>query len=185
MLKKILLLAPVYFLFVFAECQDSLAIVNKATILSASEAELKEARQRTENLLKDVSNAEPLFGQFLIIGASLWDKIKDLPEFKNPELTNVIFKLPVLDANGQQVSKKDVTGKAIQDPEVHILLWKNLYLLFDLGKAVVTEMTTKDKFIYWLYFAKIEEPIIMVNSEKGRLLLKTVQGKLFFVEAIN
>jgi hypothetical protein len=184
MLKKILFLVPVLLLMLLASGQDTAAILSKVQMIPASEAEQKDAILRTENLLKNNDNAEQLFGQFLIIGASLWNKLKDLPDFKNAELTNVMFKLPVLDENGKQVSKTEVSGKAIQEADMHKEFWKNVYQLFDLTKARIADFNTKDKFIYWLYFAKIEEPIIMVNSGKGRLLLKFVQGKLFFIELI-
>jgi hypothetical protein len=179
---KALLLLSIIFCSLLAFSQDTTAILSKAPVLKASEKEMLEAKDNTQRLLKDVAQHDGFFGQFVIIGGKLWNELKDQAPFKEAELTNVTFRLPVLDEKGNQVSKKDVIGKAIQERPFHTQFWNYIHNAYALGAGNLSEMTNRDKFIYWLYFAKIEEPTIIIQTEKGRLLLKFVQGKLFFIE---
>jgi hypothetical protein len=164
--------------------QDTVAILANAKYITATEAEMKEAVQKTENLIKDIKASDKLFEKFLLIGGQLWQHLKDQPELKDADYTNVTFKLPVLDKAGNTISKVDIIGKAIQEIPDHQKVWNKIAAEFNLSKGSIIDISNRDKFIYWLYFAKIEDPMIIIQTDKGRLLLKFVEGKLFFVESL-
>jgi len=126
-----------------------------------------------------------LFENFTIIGPKLWEKIQNEPEFKNLKTGNATFKIPSFDETGKIIeTKQEAKGKILQDLGHYLALWTYIKTNYNLDKAQIVDMNNKDKFIFWLYFAKVEEPIITIQSDKARLILKYAKGKLFFIEII-
>ena len=184
-MKKFRLLLCASLFTIFANAQDTLAIVNNTPVLPAPQPEMEEAILKSSLIIKDVTRAASLFNTFALVGPALWNKIKDDPEFKDIESSNVIFKIPKLDSNGNWNSKIDVQGKVFQDSAYYLNLWSFIKSNFALESAKIVDKNLKDKFLLWQYFAKIEEPVIVLKTEKARLLLKFVEGKLFFIELSN
>jgi hypothetical protein len=122
------------------------------------------------------------FDQLLIIGPKLWAKIKSLPEFSNIQKGEVTFKVPVLEKNGSWKKKQDMQGKALQELPEFIKLLQYLEKIYTLSKAVIENMNVQDKFIYWQYFAKIEEGTQTAVINQTRVMIRFTEGKLFFIE---
>jgi hypothetical protein len=172
----------IIFSAVAGHSQDTTAILDKAPRLPFSENEVQAAVDVTKQTIKNINTAGTLFDKFMIVGPRLWNKIKNENDFKNIEEGNVTFKVPRFDASGKWTSKEDVKGKALQDRVHYLKLWTYIKQNFNLEEMQVVDKNNKDKFIYWLYFAKIEEPVIAVQSDKARLMLSYTKGKLFFIE---
>ena len=169
--------------FVFsAKSQDTATILSKTPLLTATKEEMQNAIRSTELFIKDINQVAPLFEKFIIVGARLWGKIKDKSDFKDIENGNVTFKIPKFDTKGESVSKEDAQGKALQDIDDYLKLWTYIRMNYNLDKAQIVDENNKDKFIFWLYFAKIEEPLVTIQSDNARLILKYVKGKLFFID---
>ena len=181
MLKNFIL--PLLILISFQGiAQDTVAILSKAQTISASSEDIQDAKDKTASIIADINNVPPLFERFIFIGGRFWNKLKAEPDFKDIENGNLTYKVPKFDADGNWSSKQDVQGKVLQNIIHYLKLWTYIKTNFDLDKAQIVEPTNTDKFILWLYFAKIEEPLVVVNSEKARLVLKYVKGKLFFID---
>lgn len=162
--------------------QDTVAILNQAQTIVASREDIQEAKNKTASIIADINEVPSLFDKFIFIGGRLWDKLKTDENFKDIEGGNVTFKVPKFDADGNWSSKQDVQGKALQNTVHYLKLWTYIKTNLDLDKAQIVEATNSDKFILWLYFAKIEEPFVVFKSEKARLILKYVKGKIFFID---
>ena len=129
-----------------------------------------------------MSAGDSVFNSFLMIGTQLWNKLSAVPEFRDIENGNLSFKIPDLQPDNSW--KKTITspGKLIQDETDFKKIWSWIYEQLDLKNAKLSEVNAKDKFYLWLYFAKVEEPVVALQGGKGRLLLKISEGKLIFIE---
>lgn len=165
--------------------QDTAKILNNAETILASAGDMQEAKDKTVSIIADINQVPPLFDKFILIGGNLWEKLKTDPNFKDIEGGNVTYKIPKFDAEGNWSSKVDVKGKALQNTVHYLKLWTYIKTNFDLDNAQVAEANNQDKFLLWLYFAKIEQPFIVITSPKGRLILKYVKGKLFFIDIVG
>ena len=165
-----------------ARSQDSAAIVNKAPVIAATESEMQNAISSTESVIKDINNAAPLFERFVIVGPRLWKILKSHPDFKNIKEGNVTLKVPRLNPDGGWTKKDDMQGKLLQEAGEFSRLWSYIKANYDLENARIVDENTRDKFIYWQYFAKMEDPMITIQSSKARFLLKYTKGRLFLIE---
>jgi hypothetical protein len=164
--------------------QDTTAILNTAPRITASPEESRIAMSRVNSGIKNAEAADSMFSVFSLVGHQLWDKLKTDPSFKAMELSDVSFKIPSFDQSGREAGMTNVSGKVFQSASDFRKLWQWLYSNFDLSNAKITIPDQRDRYIFWLYFAKIEEPIVVIQTSKGRLLLKFVNGNLFFADLI-
>lgn len=167
--------------------QDTTAILAKAEVKKATEQEMSKARENVSNIIKNPAAAKSSFNNFVIIGPNLWNIMKDVNSFKDIRDGNVILKVPVFENDGSWKVKKDVTGKLLQTEEDFLKLFTWLNESLDLKSATIVTRNQTDEFLLWLYFAKIEEPVIIVQNDKLklRLLFKFVEKGLFFIEMVN
>lgn len=182
MIKTISILLLSGFFVLQGKSQDTAAILSNATVLKASEEEKQFAISKTSLIIKDINQVAPLFENFTLIGSRLWNKIKNESDFKDIEGGNVTLKIPKFDEKGAFVAKQDVQGKLLQNIIPFLKLWTFIRKNYDLENCRIVDMNNKDRFIFWLYFAKIEEPIVSIQSEKARLIIKYVKGKIFFID---
>ncbi len=182
MLKYVFALVAVYVSIHPLLAQDTTTVLKNAQRIEAPEEEITAAKNETEKLFADISRSSHLFESFVIIGANLWNRMKDQEPFSEMEAANVIFKIPKFDASGKWTDKEDVIGKVFQEKDEFLSLL--LFLRDNLGlkNAKLSDLNNRDKFIFWLYFAKMEEPLLAIQTDKTRMILKYVKGKLFFID---
>jgi hypothetical protein len=87
------------------------------------------------------------------------------------------------DKKGKKNGLKEEKGKITQGKAQYQAVWKVLYSAFDLGSGKVVELNERDKFFCWQYFAKVEEPMIAIETSKGRLILQFSGESLLFIES--
>lgn len=165
------------------KAQDTTKVLKATPVVAASATDQKDAEEKTRFLIQHISQAKPLYEKFILVGPRLWDKLKTDPQFQSwIDESDLTFKVPTFDAAGAYVSKEDMKGKVIQDEPNYLKLMEYISKNLDLGNMKIVEKNNRDKFIFWQYFAKVEEPVIAVENAKARLLLKFTSGRLFLVE---
>lgn len=162
--------------------QDTVKIVEKAERVKVSADELQKAKENTQNFCKTVETAKQYFDQFIIVGPKLWDKLKAIPAFKKIEQGNVTFKVPKFEKDNTWKVTEPIDGKALQSVNDFIALWNYLEANFSLSKATISDLNVKDKFIYWQYFAKLEEGITAITINGSRFIMQFAKNKIFFIE---
>lgn len=162
--------------------QDTAKIVAKAEQIKISSAELLKGKENTQDFCKNLESAKLYFDRFLIVGPKLWDKLKTIPEFKKIEQGNVTFKVPKFEKDNTWKVTEGMEGKAFQTADDFIALWNYLETTFALSKATLSDLNTADKFIYWQYFAKLEEGTTAITFNGNRFILQFAKNKIFFIE---
>lgn len=182
MTKNILLLLISVFILTLCNAQDTAAIVAKSQIIKASADEIAEADKNTKEFISGIDEAASFFERFVFVGPKLWDKIKDLPAFKEIKQGNLTIRVPKFEKDGSWKKTMELTGKMFQSPDEYKNLLDYLQSTFIISKAAVADLNVTDKFIYWLYFAKIEQGARAIQCDKARLMIHFVKNKLFFIE---
>lgn len=182
---KLILLNICFLLAGFANAQDTTAILARAEVKKASEEVIKRDKERALDIISHPGSVKKHFNHFVLVGPELWAVIKEIDQFKNIPEGNLVLKVPKFEANGTWKTTKDVTGKVLQKEEDFQALFTWLNNNFNLNNAAIVNRNKADDFLYWLYFAKIEEPIITVQSKITRLMFKFVEQGLFFIEISN
>lgn len=162
--------------------QDTIAILARANVQKASELEVQRDKQRTIEIVRDSTTAVKHFNHFVMVGPGLWTAIKQVDYFKTIPESFLILTIPKFDANGERSGKEEVVGKILQKKEDFQALFTWLNNHYDLKTAAIVERNNTDNFLCWLYFAKIEEPVISVQSSKGRFIFKFAEQGLYFME---
>ena len=165
-----------------ARSQDTAAIVKKATVIKAPEEEMLSAISDAELFIKDPKHAASLYKSFFIIGPVLWREIENKKEFMEMEAGDVTLKIPKLNRAGKVIGETNAHGRMIQDMNSFVTFCEYIHKNYNLSNAKIVDENNKDQFIFWLYFAKIEEPIVTIENRKARLMMKFIKGKLFFIE---
>jgi hypothetical protein len=178
------LLASIQFCSVNA--QDTVSIISKIQITTATVDRNKEAHNRITTALKS-GDGSALFKGFCILGPRLWEHYKQSEALKNIPEGNVDFKIPLFDKTGARSGMGVAKGKLIQDAGHFATVWHNICI--DLKGEnpfllLPQDLSQRDKFHFWLLFAnKMEEPVFIIDSNNKRLLFKTVNNAaLFFIE---
>lgn len=181
---------PLTFLFFLALsqqlfAQDTAAIVKATPVKTASEQTWKNARTHAEKLIKDTTYSDSVFRGFLLmIGPRMWDALKTNQELVDLKLGNMFLSVPTYDKKGNKSGIAQAAGKITQGKTQYQVLWKYAYTTFDIGHGTVSELNQRDKFFCWQYFARIEEPIVAVQTPKARVTLQfSSEGKLLFMES--
>jgi len=182
MLKRLAFLILISLASDLAMAQDTAAIVARAQILKASPDQLLEAEKNTRSFVESYDKASTFFNRFIFVGPKLWARIKNIPEFSRIKQGNMTFKVPRFEADGSWKKTVGIEGKAIQSLEDYENLWKYLHENFAIDSATLVDKNLTDKFIYWLYFAKVEESCLAVSNAKGRFLIQFADNKIFFIE---
>jgi hypothetical protein len=185
MVKNIFLFLLISFFATRITAQDTSRILKDAKTISASAEDIKIANEHLSTALKNPAANDSLFNSFTLLGPRLWDRIKGQPVFAAMDLSDVKFKVPSFDAAGNEKEMIETIGKVVQSTDEFKKIWNFLYVKYDLAHAKIVSLTNKERFIFWLYFAKIEEPVICLQSSKARLLLKFVNGNLFFTDLVS
>ena len=182
MLKK-LFFSVVILLRVFTmEAQDSAKVLSRASVIKVPDSNLAKINELVRQFTTRIDKADGLFDRLIIIGPRLWNKMKDLPEFSGILEGNVTFKVPMLEQDGSWTKKEDRTGKVLQTAKEFKNFCTYLENNFKLSGSTQVPMSLRDKFIYWEYFAKIEEGAQAIQSGNNRLMLQFSREKLFFIE---
>lgn len=158
---------------------------SKSRSKKASEEVIKRDKERALDIISHPGSVKKHFNHFVLVGPELWAVIKEIDQFKNIPEGNLVLKVPKFEANGTWKTTKDVTGKVLQKEEDFQALFTWLNNNFNLNNAAIVNRNKADDFLYWLYFAEIEEPIITVQSKITRLMFKFVEQGLFFIEISN
>jgi hypothetical protein len=163
--------------------QDTAAIVKSARLIQASPNDKAAATAKTQKMIGNYSYTDSLYSGFLFwIGPRLWDQLKDMEEFKAMHLGNLALSVPTYNKKGKEDGTQQMYGKMIQSPGNFHDFWEFVYSAYNVKGAKIVTPNDRDKFIYWQYYNSYEEPIVVIESDKGRLLLKFTKGSLFFVE---
>ncbi|MDQ3112080.1 MAG: hypothetical protein M3R17_19525 [Bacteroidota bacterium] len=172
------------FFFGNLHAQDTVAIANSAKIVQASGADKKAAEVKTQTMIGNYGYADSLYsGTLFWIGPKLWMELKDLEEFRVMHLSNLSLPTPEFNKKGKETGEKiNAYGKLIQSRENYEHFWEYVLSAYNVKGAKIVAMNEKDKFIYWQYYGQIDEPIVVIQSDKGRLMLKFKGGKLMFAE---
>lgn len=184
MIRSVFSISVALLLFANLHAQDTVAIAQNAKVIPANAADKKAAEVKTQTMIGNYKYADSLYsGTLFWIGPKLWEELKDYEEFKSMHLSNLALPTPVFNKKGKQTDEKvNVYGKLIQSRENYEHFWEFVCSAYNFKGAKIVPMNDRDKFIYWQYYSQIEEPIVIVQSDKGRLLLKFKNGKLFFAE---
>lgn len=182
MKRNIILLFLSAISFTAVKSQDTTAILAKSPIVKASEAEIRNANKNTKDFIEGIDKPASFLDRFIIAGPKLWDKIKDLPEFKQIKQGNLTLKVPKFEKDGSWKTTINLAGKLFQTPDDFKNLCQYLQATFNINKASVSDLTTTEKFIYWQYFAKIEEGATAIQCGSARFMIQFVKDKLFFIE---
>jgi hypothetical protein len=164
--------------------QDTAAIATSAKVMQASAADKKAAETKTLTMIGNYSYADSLYsGTLFWIGPKLWEEIKDLEEFRTMHLSNLALPTPEFNKKGKETGEKvNVYGKLIQSRENYEHFWEYVCSAYNIKGAKIVPMNNRDKFIYWQYYGQLEEPLVVIESNKARILLKFKNGKLMFAE---
>lgn len=184
MIRSIFLFFIASICFVNLNAQDTIAIAQSAKIIPASEKDKKTAELNVQSMIGNYALADSLYnGTLFWIGPKLWEELKELQEFKSMHLSNLALPTPVFNKKGKQTDEKvNVYGKLIQSKDNYENFWEYVCSAYNIKGAKIVPMNDKDKFIYWQYYGQIDEPIVVIQSDKGRLLLRFKNGKLLFAE---
>lgn len=164
--------------------QDTAAIVKATPVKPATDQQWSDARLKAEKLIKDTTFSDSIFSGFmLMIGPRLWDQLKTNQELADLKLSNMFLTVPTYDKKGKKSGITQAAGKLTQGKDQYKVFWKYAYSAFDLGHGTVSELNQRDKFFCWQYFARIEEPIIAIQTPKGRLMLQFSDSGLLFIES--
>jgi hypothetical protein len=182
---KTLLLSLCISCTLICSAQDTAAIVQATPVKAAVESSWQAARRESQKLIADSTYSDSIFGGFLLmVGPRLWDELKKNKELVDLSFGNLVLGVPVYNKKGQKTGLENVSGKITQGKDQYKAVWKYLYTAFDIKSGKVTEMNQRDKFFCWQYFARIEEPIVIIETSKGRLMLQfTSKGDLLFIES--
>lgn len=167
-----------------ARAQDTAAVVQNAKVIACSAADKKSAETKVQTMIGNYNYADSLYsGTLFWIGPKLWEELKDLDEFKSMHLSNLALPVPVFNKKGKQTDEKvNVYGKLIQSRENYENFWEYVLSAYNIKGAKIVPMNDKEKFIYWQYYSQIDEPIVVIESDKGRIMLRFKAGKLIFAE---
>ena len=182
MTKIILSVFVVVIIFHAAKSQDTAKIVANSEVIKISESEIITVKKNIQNFTSGIDKASSFFDRLILIGPKLWNKIKDLPDFNKIQQGNITFKVPKFEKNGTWRKKVDMNGKAIQTLADFKNFWNYLEFSFIISKSQIVDMNVTDKYVYWQYFAKIEEAAQAIQTNNTRLVLLFVKDKLFFIE---
>ncbi len=184
MIKTIFSIVAGLFLFGTISAQDTAAIVLSAKTIQSTAADKTAAVTKTQTMIGNYAYADSLYsGTLFWIGPKLWEDLKDLEEFRAMHLSNLALPTPVFNKKGKQTDDKvNVYGKLIQSRENYEKFWEYVCHAYNIKGAKIVPMNDKDKFIYWQYYSQLEEPLIVIESNKARILLKFKNGKLMFAE---
>lgn len=184
MTRTIFSIVACLFFFGNLSAQDTAAIAASAKVIPVSAADKKAAETKTLTMIGNYGYADSLYsGTLFWIGPKLWEDIKDLEEFRVMHLSNLALPTPVFNKKGKQTDEKtNVYGKLIQSRENYEKFWEYVCSAYNIKGAKIVPMNNKDKFIYWQYYSQIEEPIVMIETNKARIMLKFKNGKLMFAE---
>lgn len=165
--------------------QDTAAIVKATPVKAAAASSWQTARQESQKLVADSTYSDSIFGGFLLmVGPRLWDELKTNKELVDLGLGNLVLGVPVYNKKGKSTGIENVSGKITQGKDQYKAVWKYLYSTYDIKSGKVAELNQRDKFFCWQYFARIEEPIVIIETSKGRLMLQfTSKGDLLFIES--
>ncbi|MDQ3110255.1 MAG: hypothetical protein M3R17_10200 [Bacteroidota bacterium] len=168
-----------------SSAQDTTAIVKATPVKSAPESSWQSARLAGQKLISDSTYSDSIYGGFLLmVGPRLWHTLEANPELVKLNLGILTLGVPVYNKKGKTTGIEMVTGKITQGKDQYKAVWKHIYTTYDIKNGKVTEMNERDKFFCWQYLAKIEEPIIVILTSKGRLMLQFgSNGKLLFIES--
>jgi hypothetical protein len=162
--------------------QDTLNIVENAQKVQLSESELLKAKENTLGFIKSSEDAKRYFDGFIIIGPKLWEVLKTVPEFKKVKEGNVTFKVPKFEKDNTWKVTENIEGKAFQSLDDYSNLWNYLETNFGLSKAAPAALNLTDKYVYWQYFAKLEEGVTAITTNHHRFILQFAKNKIFFLE---
>jgi hypothetical protein len=164
--------------------QDTAAVAQSAKVIPCSAADKKSAEAKVQTMIGNYNYADSLYsGTVFWIGPKLWEELKDLDEFKAMHLSNLALPVPVFTRKGKQTDEKvNVYGKLIQSRENYENFWEYVLSAYNVKGAKIVPMNDKEKFIYWQYYSQIDEPIVVIESDKGRIMLRFKAGKLIFAE---
>ncbi len=184
MIKTIFSIVTALFLLGNLHAQDTAAIVLAAKTIQSSAADKNAAVTKTQTMIGNYGYADSLYsGTLFWIGPKLWEDLKDLEEFRAMHLSNLALPTPVFTKKGKMTDDKvNVYGKLIQSKENYEKFWEYVCHAYNIKGAKIVTMNDKDKFIYWQYYSQLEEPLIVIESNKARILLKFKKGKLMFAE---
>jgi len=163
--------------------QDTVAIVKATPVKTATESNWQTARDACHKLIADSVYTDSVFGGFmLMIGPRLWEELQTVPEIARMKLGNLMLNVPVYrngNANGTEIAYSKFTQGKPQYTE----LWKSMYSAIDLHNGKLVDLNDRDKYFCWQYFAKVEEPIIAIETGTGRYILQFSSGHLLFIES--
>ena len=171
-------------LFGNLRAQDTAAVAQNAKVIPCSAADKKAAETNVQTMIGNYNYADSLYsGTLFWIGPKLWEELKDLDEFKSMHLSNLALPVPVFNKKGKQTDEKvNVYGKLIQSRENYENFWEYVLPAYNIKGAKIVPMNDREKFIYWQYYSQIDEPIVVIESDKGRIMLRFKNGKLIFAE---
>jgi hypothetical protein len=184
-MKKIALFSLLFFSINSIKSQDTLKIIENSDIIKISDAELIKSKENVQEFVKGIESSKLYFDRFVIIGPKLWSKLKNILEFSKIKEGNVTFKVPKFEKNNTWKITENVEGKAVQSLTDYINLWNYLDTNYSLSKALLSKLNTTDKFIYWQYFAKLEQGTNAVEINSTRFILQFAKNKIFFIEMTN
>ncbi|CAN5900309.1 hypothetical protein BH11BAC7_BH11BAC7_35930 [soil metagenome] len=184
MIKSVFSMAVVVCLTGNLFAQDTATIVRTVKVVQSSAADKKSAETKVQTMIGNCAYADSLYsGTLFWIGPKLWEDIKDLEEFRAMHLGNLALPTPVYNKKGKETGDKvNVYGKLIQSRENYIHFWEYVCAAYNIKGGKIVPMNDKDKFIYYQYYSQLEEPLVVIETNKGRLLLKFKGGKLMFAE---
>jgi hypothetical protein len=184
MMKNVFVIIIGLIFFGNLRAQDTAAIVQNAKVVQASAADKKSAETKTQTMIGNYAYADSLYnGMLFWIGPKLWEELKDLDEFKAMHLSNLALPTPVFNKKGKETGDKiNAYGKLIQSKDNYEHFWEYVLSAYNVKGAKIVPMNNRDKFIYWQYYSQLEEPLVVIESNKARILLKFKNGKLIFAE---
>lgn len=183
-MTKYILSIIAFFIIGNLAAQDTAAIAASAKVVQASAADKKAAETKTLTMIGNYGYADSLYsGTLFWIGPKLWEEIKDLEEFRVMHLSNLALPTPVFNKKGKETGEKvNVYGKLIQSRDNYEHFWEYVCAAYNIKGGKIVPMNDRDKFIYWQYYGQLEEPLVVIETSKARILLKFKNGKLMFAE---
>ncbi len=134
-------------------------------------------------------NDPAVFGNRVIIGPRLWQRIREIPELAKIPKGEVTFKIPIKikDAPGT-VREQNLQGKLIQSEADSRTLYSALSS-FAAGKEIrLRKLRAEELSYYWSIISwDIEEPLFALETPAVTLLLQYVSKSknVFFVDALG
>jgi hypothetical protein len=143
----------------------------------------KKAEEKLARCFSNETSPEQLrqiFGDVLVCGPFLWDKIRSRPQVASITTAETIFHIPQLDKDGKPNGEVVAKGKLFQSADEIAHFWEAFSQRYDLAaEREIRKLNPRELQAYWAMIPfDITEPVFILESKDWSILTQFETGQM-------